>query len=366
MVDKDLEISTEPLWTIPAPIQERLNASLKDREYNHFLLCGLYSAVAIAFLMLFGLAALYRGDLRFASVIFGFAVATFSVYITAWFSRSYGYAKHLLTLLMFLLSLYLFYTGGTDNTGPLYYFIFPLVAIFLQGLRLGITSVVTLLLCTLVFYAGAFGFDTTRYAPVLFARIMAIYVIVSALAVVFEFFRVRAERDLLVSIDDLNQLIYGDLVTNLANRRLLERLLVAELARIKRYPSPFCVMFVEPDYLRVHTARYGVKFAHMTHQWLAGLLHRHLREPDVPGTWDDARYLVLLPATTEEGAKALAERLVAACAAQDFVHQGNHVRFSISVGIGVYQGGSPAELIALAANNLAQARREGGSRIVVV
>ena len=365
VADRDLEISTEPLWTIPAPIQDRLKASLKDREYQHFLMCGLYCVVAITFLVLFGLAAYSRGELGYAYVIFGFAVATSLVYTTAWYSQHYGFTKHLLTLLMGLLCLYLFYTGGTEGTGPLFYFVFPLVAIFLQGLNFGLGSVTVLLGLTLAVDAGAFGFQTERYSPIFFERIVAVYCIVAMLTVMFEYFRVKAERELLVSIDDLNQLVYGDLTTSLANRRLLEKLLVAELARIKRYQTGFCIMFMEPDYQRVQAARLGSGYAKMMYLKLASLLQAHLRETDIAGCWDDQRFLVLMPQTTPEGSKVLAERIIAECNKLTFNYQGTTLKFTISVGVAIYSEMTADAFITKAAANLSLARRDGGDRLVM-
>ncbi len=363
MLDRDLEISQEPLWSVPGPIQERLQASLKDREYSHFLLCGLYSAVAICFLVLFGLAALYRGQLAYASVILGFAVATFAVYTLAWYTRRYGYTRHYLTLLMGMLCLYLFYTGGTDNTGPLYYLVFPLVAAFLQGLGIGIASVVVLLLCTWILEAGALGFDVDRYSTTLVVRLTAIYLIISMLAFMMEYFRVKSERELLLSIDDLNQLTYGDLATNLANRRLMEKLLVSEVKRLQRYPLDLCVMFIEPDYLRVQTARYGSRYAWQVRMLLAELLRKHLRVQDVPGCWDDARFLVLLPSTSLPGAVVLANRLLVECEQLQFMLQGQSMKFTVSIGAAACNQQSAAELLEHASRNLAQARKDGGNQL---
>lgn len=363
MIDKDLEISKEPLWAIPGPIQERLQASLKDREYTHFLLCGLYSAVAIVFLVLFGLAALYRGEMIYASVIFGFALATFAVYAMAWYTHRYDYTRHFLTLLMALLCLYLFYTGGTENTGPLYYFVFPLVAVFLQGFNYGLFSVTALLVATWILEAGTFGFDMDRYSTIFVIRVTAIYMIVSVLAFLFEYFRVKAEQDLLLSIDDLNQLTYGDITTNLANRRLMEKLLVSEVNRARRYPVEFCMMFIEPDYLKVQTARYGSRYALQVKTVLAGLLRKHLRLQDVPGCWDDSRFMVLLPQTSLDGAMTLASRLLVECEQQQFTLLGQPMNFTISVGVAALENQGVDELIEHASRNLVQARRDGGNRL---
>lgn len=356
------EISREPLWAVPTPIQERLQARLRDREYNHFRLCGLYSAVAITFLLFFGFAALGRGESGYAFVIFGFAFATTAVYLSAWYLRNYAYTKHFLTLLMGLLCIYLFYTGGTASTGPLYYFVFPLVAVFLQGLRAGIVSVAALLLATLVLVGGGFGFDTERYSTVLVLRIVAIYLIVAMLSFLFEYFRLRAERELLLSLQDLSQVTYGDLGTHLANRRLMEKLLISEIGRAKRYPVDGCVMLLEAD----DASRLRGPALERLRLALSLVLRRQLRMQDIPGVWDDSRFLVLLPLTSVDGAVVVAERLLAECRKQQLALPGEAVRrLTISMGLVSVRQPSAEALIEAVSNQLLQALREGGNRLVV-
>jgi diguanylate cyclase (GGDEF)-like protein len=360
--DQGSEISREPLWAVPAPIQERLQSRLRDREYSHFRMCGLYSAVAITFLLFFGFAALGRGETTYGFVIIGFAIATTAVYVSAWYSRNYFYTKHFLTLLMGLLCLYLYYTGGTGDTGPLYYFVFPLVAVFLQSLRAGIVSVLVLLAATLVLETGAFGFDTSRYSTLLVIRIVAIYLIVAMLSFLFEYFRLRAEQELLLSLQDLSLVTYGDMGTHLANRRLMEKLLFSEIGRAKRYPVDGCVMLVEAD----EATRLRGKHLEQLRLSLSLLLRRQLRMQDIPGVWDDSRFLVLLPLTPVEGAVAVAERLLTECRKQQLAMPGEPARrMTISIGLVSVRQPSAEALIEAVSDQLLQALREGGNRLAV-
>lgn len=359
------EISREPLWSVPAPVRERLRTLerefARDKERNHFLLCGLYSAVALNFLLIFGVAALARGETSYAVVIFSFAAATVFVYGSAWYSKHYWYAKHFLTLLMGLLCLYLYYTGGTANSGPLYYFVFPLVAVFLQGLRYGGISVVLLLGLTLLLETGAFGFNTAQYNTVFVIRVLAVYLIISMLAFLFEYIRVKAERELMLSTYDLHQMTFGDLVTSLANRRLMEKLLVTELNRTRRYPITSCILLIEPD-VDPHFQAEQYREVRLA---LAEELRKHLRVQDIPGCWDEVNFLVLLPETGLEGANALAERLLAECRERIIHVAGTRPRpISISIGVARMLGETPDQLVEKAAELLDEAKREGGNRIL--
>lgn len=362
MLERNHEISREPLWVVPVPVQERLQARMRDRERSHFRLCGLYSAVAISFLLFFGFAALDRGESGYAFVIFGFAAATSLVYASAWYTRNYDYTRHFLTALMGLLCLYLYYTGGTEDTGPLYYFVFPLVAVFLQGLRHGAVSVLALLVCTLILESGAFGFDAQHYETLLVVRIIAVYLIIAMLTFLFEYFRVSAEQELLLSLHDLSQVTYGDMGTHLANRRLMEKLLITEIGRAQRYPVDCCAMLLEPD----AAARMRGGRLEQLRLALSLILRRQLRMQDIPGVWDETRFLVLLPLTRLDGAAIVAERLLAECRKQQQGLPGEQgQRLSVSIALASVRQHSAEAIIATLTTRLLQAQREGGNRLIL-
>jgi hypothetical protein len=126
------------------------SAEERYRQKTVFLLCGLYCLVAIVFLCVFGVEALQAGNDGYGHVLLGFAGMTAACYALIWLSGRYVLANHLVTLLMGLLCLYLLYTGGVANTGPLWYFVFPLLAMFLQSTRVGTATVVLLFFCSCI------------------------------------------------------------------------------------------------------------------------------------------------------------------------------------------------------------------------
>ena len=74
----------EPLWTVPVSVSERLKSRQKNSEYTAFIFCGVYCAVAVIFLLIFGVAALLREEPVYANVIFGFATTTTVSYVAIW------------------------------------------------------------------------------------------------------------------------------------------------------------------------------------------------------------------------------------------------------------------------------------------
>jgi len=151
-----------------------------------------------------------------------------------WLGHWYWIGRHLVTTMMALMCLYLFHSGGVQNTGPLYCGVFPSVALFLQGRLRGFVWVIVLLVVTLVISYGALDFDVNRYNSEFVARIIATTLIITVLTCIPEYFRLKAERDLLLSINDLEALTYCDLSTRLANRSFLEKILHTEFGRHQR------------------------------------------------------------------------------------------------------------------------------------
>jgi GGDEF domain-containing protein len=86
---------------------------------------------------------------------------------------------------------------------------------------------------------------------------------------------------------------------------VFEVLLNYEVARIKRYPSPITLM-----HLSLAADKVTVEFRRQAHEAMTSLLNRTLRVSDVPAHYHD-EFLILLPATDDAGAQAVAERLLA-------------------------------------------------------
>ena len=364
MIEKDFHIKSEPLWYVPEDIRNRMLLDYKgDAEYTHFLLCGFYCLVAITFLLIFGIAAYLREEFTYSYTIVGFAVATVLIYGGIWLAK----ANHLITGLMGVLCLFLFYSGGTENTGLLYYFIFPLVALFLQGTRTGVISVIVLMLLTSFMQSsGVFGFDTEKYSDVLFIRMLSIYLIISILSFIFSYFRHRAEQALLLIENDLRQMTFGDMETGVANRALLDKLLHAEINLIKRYGSVCTILFVENDQGHALVGRFGTDYLEQMQNMFARVFTTRLRMQDIPGRWDGQRYMLLLPETPVEGAKLLTQRLLKEFPANALNLRGAIVHPTVSIG-GVQIRGDeePWRILLEADDNLQKARQKGGNQAVL-
>lgn len=352
--------SQESLWFVPESVLKRVDHRDQNKDWAEFLLCGFYCAVAVTFLMIFGIAAILREENAYAMVILGFAVSTCVIYGAIWLSGQFYLARHFVVALMGSLCLFLFHSGGTENTGPMYYFIFPVVAVFLQGIRLGSISVITLLLVTLIIHeSGLFGFDSARYSFVFMSRIYSIFLIISILSFLFAWFMEKAERELLLSKEDLEKILHADPLTGLCNRNFMERLLMLEHKRFKRYSYPFCLMAIKVDNYERIRQRYGIQYSDDILAQLADMLMQTLRNVDIPARWDSEVLLVMMPQSGLAEAGLMAERVREEIQRQASVSGG----FTVSIGISEIAD-NLEEAIASAEENLRIAGQDDGNSVV--
>lgn len=362
MVNRNFELSQEPLWAIPHAVQERMEVGVDASDYRNFLLSGLYSALAVFMLLLFGFYSITVGEDVNAAMLFSIAGLTIFGYAISWAGSWFWLAKYVISVLMGILALFLFYTGGLQNTGPLFYFIFPSVALVLHGRLRGIIWIIVLLIFTIFIWHGVFAFDVNRYSNVFVSRVIGITLVISLMACIPEYFRIKAERNLLLSISDLEALAYGDVKTRLANRALLEKMLQLEVNRNQRYGSACCLMFVELD--TVAKSMHGSKAEAENSDllvMLSAVLRKNLRVQDIAGRWDENCFLLVLPEITLEGAKTLADRLLEEVRAQGLAVGKPRSRITASIGIAALDQGQAQEVLERAANCLQAAQSKHGN-----
>lgn len=341
------------------------SAEERNGSRTVFLLCGLYCVVAIVFLAVFGSAALLHDNAGYGHVLLGFAVFTAVLYISIWFSGRYYLANHLVTSLMGLLCLYLFYTGGEAGTGPLWYFVFPLIAMFLQGTLRGSISVMLLLVAT-VALAALQGLELLPgvYSEPFLQRMVAVYVTVSALSFLFAWFRDADERRLRESNRQLAVLSGYDELTGLASRRRAEIVLDVEARKAFRYQNRFCLALFRIDGLDRIREQNGVDAAAYVIQEVALLLKQDVRRVDMLARWDDRSFAVLYPATPLKGAVKHAERMRLRMTRQQFRLDGQPTRVTLSVGVGQFAGEHVSRFVHELREQLSFAEATGGNCVM--
>ena len=113
----------------------------------------------------------------------------------------------------------------------------------------------------------------------------------------------------------LQQLQQADGLTGLASRAAFEQRLAIEQRLAQRSDRPLALLRLAVVGLRQHAETAGPAAADALLRELAARLQAGMLRPaDLAARWDGDGFACLLPETTAEGAKAVAERLLAGCA----------------------------------------------------
>lgn len=158
-----------------------------------------------------------------------------------------------------------------------------------------------------------------------------------------------------------------DPLTNLFNRRFLNEFMERELAQARRNQKPLSLVMLDLDHFKQLNDQYGHQTGDMVIEMVAKNLLRQSRRTDILFRYGGEEFLVVLPNTTDQQAKHLAEnwRLQVQAARVQAKHQTIHV--TVSAGIACYpeHGTTAFNLIQAADEALYQAKAAGRNQVVL-
>ncbi len=131
----------------------------------------------------------------------------------------------------------------------------------------------------------------------------------------------------------LEELASTDVLTGLWNRRHFFTAGATELARCRRYKSPFSMLMMDLDHFKRINDEFGHAAGDEVLRAMAALLKRNLRDVDVPARIGGEEFAVLLPSTGLEGALVAAERVRRSVEAVRVSFDGRELGFTVSIGV---------------------------------
>lgn len=173
----------------------------------------------------------------------------------------------------------------------------------------------------------------------------------------------RVSHELSIANDHLRTLSFIDPLTGVANRRALDARLVEEMARAARHDAPLSMLMFDIDYFKSYNDEFGHVLGDDVLLCFAELLRMDIRQTDLVARFGGEEFVVLLPETTEEGARILAERYRARVESTNFPGK----KITTSIGLAVWQPRfeRPEQFIDAADQALYAAKRGGRNRVEV-
>lgn len=138
----------------------------------------------------------------------------------------------------------------------------------------------------------------------------------------------RSEREKL-----LERELMTDPLTGAANRRAYDGRLSDEMERFKRYHTPFSALVLDVDHFKKVNDRYGHAVGDRCLQEIIKRVRPLLRKCDLLSRYGGEEFTVILPETESAGAKDVAEKLRKTVEKIEFLHKGEQVKITISIGV---------------------------------
>ncbi|MGR7920320.1 GGDEF domain-containing protein [Zobellella denitrificans] len=174
----------------------------------------------------------------------------------------------------------------------------------------------------------------------------------------------RANTELVRLNQQLKQLATTDALTQCPNRRAAEARLQYELAKLRRYGHPFCIVMVDIDHFKQINDQHGHDIGDKVLRHFAKVGRQAIRDTDVLARIGGEEFLLILPDTDHQQGLHLARRLLDTVSATPLYLADRTISFSFSGGLTeAHNHDGTNDLLVRADRALYRAKEKGRCRI---
>lgn len=335
-----------------------------DESRRKQIMLYILSVLGIVFLVIMSRRLFKENDPFYAFLNLGFGGFLLVLFF---FVRS---GKHLKLYSVISISLllvffmFLFHSGAGDGMAFIWYYLFPLVSLFLLGTRLGVFF--SLFIITVSLIINGFADSIPVYVRLSGEKILRITY--SYLAVFL--FALAFERTRLAAWKKVNELALRDTLTGLYNRRYMDDVVLRMVRQCRRSGLTVAFFMADIDYFKKYNDTYGHQAGDAVLKTFADMLVSLIRrETDFVFRYGGEEFAGILSSTNEETARNLAERIVNETHRLSFPHAESPFG-NVTVSVGMVWSGFPRdmkseELIRLADEALYEAKAAGRNRSIL-
>lgn len=161
----------------------------------------------------------------------------------------------------------------------------------------------------------------------------------------------------------LKEISRTDQLTGLSNRRHLDKILLHEINRSRRYASTFCIMLIDIDFFKQVNDTYGHPQGDKVLEGVAAILKENSREIDTVGRWGGEEFLIILTHADLDTATSVANKLRSKIKAYDF---GLDRTITASFGVTAFdiQKDTESSILSRVDANLYKAKETGRDKVI--
>lgn len=170
---------------------------------------------------------------------------------------------------------------------------------------------------------------------------------------------------------ELERMSMQDSLTGVANRHKFNLDYKRELKRAARHRSNLAILLIDIDYFKNYNDTYGhLSGDDCLRKVSASISYAINRPEDLVARYGGEEFVVILPDTSEEGLRTIAEKCRAAVAKLKIPHENSRVSQTVTISIGGVSfkpasNTTPEEILHLADQALYQAKNTGRDRAVI-
>jgi two-component system, cell cycle response regulator len=166
--------------------------------------------------------------------------------------------------------------------------------------------------------------------------------------------------------EEIYRMTIIDGLTQVHVKRYLLESLDKELMRARRHTRDLSFLMLDIDHFKAINDRHGHLAGDYVLKEVARLIQQRIRRDEVLARYGGEEFAIILPETTREGARALAEGLRERIEQSRFTFQNEVIRVTISIGVAMLHENDRAsmDLIKRADEKLYEAKHGGRNRVV--
>lgn len=275
-------------------------------------------------------------------------------------------APTLLVLCLIGLMLYLVIFGGVAGTGPLWIFVLPPVAMFFAGVFWGVITVgLFIALCAVILFSPDNTLLIASYPFEFKVRLLLSFGTVTFLSAFYEHSRQTSFtiiRDISEKFE--RQALY-DALTNLPNRRGIQKFIDHEINRAKRQQEHLTLILCDIDRFKQVNDNYGHDGGDIALRHVSDLFKEVIRDQDGVARWGGEEFLFVLPTTNENNGVVLAEKIRATLETTPVQIQNTSLTITASFGVAqINLANGLNNALSLADKALYKAKEKGRNKVL--
>ncbi|MFT2112207.1 GGDEF domain-containing protein [Marinomonas sp. 2405UD68-3] len=354
------------------PVVKRLysgkETDLTGADHQRFL-AGLFSATGSLLSFVFCVNALISLEIYIAMALFIvslFLCFSYLVIHSKKYAHFYALILHISISGLLSLGVLLVYTGGLNNSGPLWIFIIPPIAMAFCGLKLGIiyNAVFSIVIGIMLFYPEDVLLATS-YSYEFKSRLMYSFLTALTLSTCYEAARYKSYRQLQRLTEKYKLESKEDELTGLPNRRGMWNKLKYEYDTSMLRSTRMTIVLCDIDHFKSVNDTYGHGVGDNVLKHVSTLAQKSLSRKDILSRWGGEEFLLMIPGKSEKNAVKTVENLCAIVEKNPYIHMNEKINITMSAGLcEISSDIDVKDAITLSDKCLYQAKRTGRNKVI--